>query len=68
MAAAAVLAGGVSASRVHHRHAAAHELFQKRGGDELCTTIVNTIYGEISTSTERTLSEIEGEEFGARGW
>lgn len=56
LAAAAALAGGVSAARVHHRHAAAHDLFQKRGHaeGEVCTTIVNTIYGEMSTFCEIT--------------
>ncbi|ERT02186.1 uncharacterized protein SPSK_05120 [Sporothrix schenckii 1099-18] len=50
LAAAAALAGGVSANRVHHRHAAAHDLFQKRGHaeGEVCTTIVSTIYGEMT--------------------
>ena len=51
LAAAAAFAGGVSASRINHRHAAAHELFEKRGAaDEICTTVVNTIYGEMSMS------------------
>lgn len=50
LAAAAALAGSVSAARVGHRHAAAHDLFQKRGHaeGEVCTTIVNTIYGEMT--------------------
>ena len=58
LAAAAALAGGVSAARVHHRHAAAHDLFQKRGHaeGEVCTTIVNTIYGEMSTFCEITIT------------
>ncbi|KAK3301138.1 exo-beta-1,3-glucanase [Chaetomium fimeti] len=52
-AAAAILAGGASASRAHgHRHA--HALFEKRGeaADEVCTpgcsTIYSTITGEIT--------------------
>ncbi|OAA64443.1 cell wall glucanase [Niveomyces insectorum RCEF 264] len=50
VAAAAALIGSASAGRIHHRHAAAHELFEKRGdsGNELCTTIYETIYGEIT--------------------
>lgn len=58
VAAAAVLAGGVSANRVHHRHAVAHELFEKRGhGDEVCTTILNTIYGSMSTYSEHSVRD-----------
>ncbi|CAK7232781.1 hypothetical protein SBRCBS47491_008387 [Sporothrix bragantina] len=48
VAAAAALAGGVSAGHLGHRHA--HGLFEKRGHaeGEVCTTIVNTIYGEMT--------------------
>ncbi|CAK7205052.1 hypothetical protein SEUCBS139899_007816 [Sporothrix eucalyptigena] len=50
LAAAAALVGSASAGRLHHRHAAAHDLFEKRGHaeNEVCTTIVNTIYGEMT--------------------
>ncbi|EPE09424.1 glycoside hydrolase family 17 protein [Ophiostoma piceae UAMH 11346] len=47
VAAAAVFVAGASASRLHHRHADAHKLFEKRAAaDELCTTIINTITGD----------------------
>ncbi|CAK7263594.1 hypothetical protein SEPCBS57363_000639 [Sporothrix epigloea] len=50
LAAAAALAGCVSAHRLNHRHAAVHGLFEKRGTaeGEVCTTIVSTIYGEMT--------------------
>lgn len=50
VAAAAVFVAGASASRLHHRHADAHKLFEKRGtagsADGLCTTTYETITGD----------------------
>ncbi|KAK4250834.1 glycoside hydrolase [Corynascus novoguineensis] len=53
-AAAAVLAGGVSANRVHgHRHA--HALFQKRdAANDVCTPGCTTIYTTITGEPTRT--------------
>jgi exo-beta-1,3-glucanase (GH17 family) len=55
-AAAAVLVGGVSANRIHHRHAH-NDLFEKRGHNESeicvpgCTTIWKTITGTAGLYT-----------------
>jgi hypothetical protein len=54
-AAAAMLAGGVSAARAHgHRHA--HALFEKKGveaADEVCTPGCTTIYSTITGEMTR---------------
>ncbi len=54
-AAAALLAGGVSAGRSHgHRHA--HAMFEKKGVEAAdvctpgCTTIYSTITGEMTST------------------
>ena len=48
VAAAAVFVAGASASRLHHRHADVHKLFEQRAAaeEELCTTVINTITGD----------------------
>lgn len=53
LAAAAALVGTASAGHVHLRHADMHQLFEKRGASEVCTTIVETIYGEMSMCLDR---------------
>jgi hypothetical protein len=53
-AAAALLAGGVSAGRSSHGHRHAHAMFEKKGVDSDvctpgCTTIYSTITGEMTS-------------------